>query len=195
VSSFQPNPLPDGYILRLATEQDSERILNFSYSQPNNLLGFLVAMASAIWCLIYVSIDKPRTIFILFAGSILILILFHLRVTEVRKSLEGKLRITYLVEYENSICGAVTYLVFDRFVYIGGMLVGINQRRQGIGSYLIQHCIDTIETPIYLQCSHELKTFYKRLGFVYVSLFRTPSELSKFTSPSLYLMVANKSQY
>jgi N-acetylglutamate synthase-like GNAT family acetyltransferase len=192
VFSLQPNSLPDGYILRLATEQDSERILDFSYSQPNNLLGLLVFLASAIYLLVYVSVDKPRTICLLFAGSILILTLFNLSVKDARKNLQGKSRITYLVEYENTICGAITYLVFDRFVYIGGVLVDINQRKKGIGSYMIQHCIDTIEIPIYLQCPQALKKFYERLGFFRVGLFHAPSELSKFRSPSLYLMVINK---
>jgi N-acetylglutamate synthase-like GNAT family acetyltransferase len=192
VSSFQPNSLLDGYSIRLATEQDSERILNFSYSQPNNLLGFLVVVLSAIWCLINISVDKLRTICLLSAGSLLILILLSWHVTEVRNSLEGKLRITHLVEYENIICGVVTYLVFDRFVYIGGVLIDINHRRKGLGSFMIQHCIDTIEIPIYLQCRHELKAFYERLGFVHVSLFHAPSELSRLRSPNLHLMVLNE---
>ncbi len=192
MSSFQLNSLPDGYILRLATEQDSERILDFSYSQPNNLLGFLVSLLFAIWVLVYISEEKLKTICIIFAISILVLILLNLSVKEARKNLQGKLRITYLVEYENIICGAITYLVFDHFIYIGGVLVDINQRKKGIGSYMIQYCIDTIEVPIYLQCSQELKKFYERLGFFRVGLFRAPSELSKFRNPSLYLMVVNE---
>jgi protein-S-isoprenylcysteine O-methyltransferase Ste14 len=193
VSSFQPNLLPDGYSIRLATEQDSERIIDFSYSQPNNLLSLLVVLVFSIWCLIYISENKLQTICIIFAGSILILILLNLRVAEARKSLKGKLQITYIVEYENMICGAVTYLVFNHFVYIGGILIGINHRKKGIGSYMIQHCVATIEVPIYLQCCLELRTFYEKLGFSYVRLFQAPSELSKFRSPNLYLMVANES--
>jgi predicted GNAT family N-acyltransferase len=114
-----------------------------------------------------------------------------LRVAEVRKSLKGKLQITYIIEHENIICGAVTYLVFNHFAYIGGVLVSISHRRKKIGSYMIQYCIDIIDTPIYLQCSHEFKTFYERLGFFHVRLFQAPSELSKLRSPNLYLMVAN----
>ena len=193
MSSFQSNLLPDGYSIRLATDRDSERILDFSYSQPNNLSSLLVALAFAIWCLIYISSDKLRTICIIFSVSILSLILLNLRVAEVRKSLKGKLQITYIIEHENIICGAVTYLVFDRFAYIGGILVGTSHRRRRIGSYMIQHCIDTIDSPIYLQCNHELKTFYERLGFLHVRLFKAPSELSRLRGPSSYLMVANES--
>jgi N-acetylglutamate synthase-like GNAT family acetyltransferase len=190
VSSFQPNSLPNGYTLRLATEQDSERILDFLYSQPNNVLNFLVALVFASWMLFYISEDKLRTFCIIFAGSILILLLLSLRVAEIRRSLEGKVRITQIVEYQNIICGLVTYLVFDRFVYIGGLLVDIHHRRSGIGSFMIQHCINTIECPIYLQCCPELKTFYERLGFTRVSPVRAPSELSILRSPKSYLMVA-----
>jgi N-acetylglutamate synthase-like GNAT family acetyltransferase len=195
VSSFQPNSLPSGYSLRLATEQDSERILDFSYSQPNNLLGLLVLLVFAIWCFIYISENKVRTICIIFVGSILILIALNLHVAEVRKSLKGKLQVTYIVEYENIVCGAVTYLIFDNFVYITGVLIDLNHRRKGIGSSMIQHCIDTIENPIYLSCLFEIKDFYERLGFINVIRSRIPYELSRFRSPSLHLMVFNQDRY
>jgi N-acetylglutamate synthase-like GNAT family acetyltransferase len=116
----------------------------------------------------------------------------NLRVAEVRKNLKGKLRITYIVEHENMICGAITYLVFNHFVYIDGILIGINHRNKGIGSYIIQYCIDTIEIPIYLQCYLKLRNFYERRGFFRVRFFQAPSELSEFRSPNLYLMVANE---
>ena len=191
MSSFRPNPLPEGYSMRLATEQDSERILDLSYSQPNNLISLFIILVLLIWWQISISENKLKTICIISAASILILILLNLYVAEVHRKFEGKSRIIYIVEYDNIICGSVSYLVFNRVAYIASILVDINYRRRGIGSYMIQYCIDTIETPIYLQCCHELKTFYERLGFFRVGLFHTPSELSRFRSPSLYLMVIN----
>ena len=192
MSSFQPNPLPEGYSMRLATEQDSERILDFSYSQPNHLISLFIILILLVWWQISISENKLKTICIIFAVSMLILILLNLYVAEVRSRFEGKSGSTYVVEYDNIICGSVTYLVFNRFAYIAGILVDINHRRRGLGSYMIQYCIDTIETPIYLQCCHELKTFYERLGFFRVGLFHAPSELSRFRSPNQYLMVTNE---
>ncbi len=195
MSSFQPNPLPDRYSIRLATDRDSERILDFSYSQPNHLLGLLGVLVLVIWCLISVSENKIKTICIIFAGSILILILLNLSVTAIRKKLEDKPRVTHIVEYDNVICGMVTYLVFNDFVYIAGILVANNHRRKGIGSYMIQHCINIIESSIYLNCSVEIKKFYQKLGFVNVIRSQIPSELSVFRSAHLHLMIFNQDRY
>jgi N-acetylglutamate synthase-like GNAT family acetyltransferase len=195
VSSFQPNLLPDGYSIRLATDQDYERILDFSYSQPNNLLGLFATLVLIIWWQVSISENKIKTICIIFAGSILILILLNLYVTAIRRKLEDKPRITHVVEYDNIICGMVTYLVFDNFVYIAGMLVANNHRRKGIGSFMIQHCISTIRNPIYLSCLFEIKKFYERLGFVNVIRSQIPSELSRFKSTHLHLMVFNQDRY
>lgn len=195
MSSFQPNSLPDGYSLRLAIEEDTERILYFSFQQAKGLLYLLILISLSIWSIIHISDDKPRTIYTIIVGLILLGISLHLYSIDIGKSIKGKPRVRYILEYDNILCGVVDYLIFDSFVFITCVSIDDKHRNKGLGSIMVQYCMDTIENPMYLKCSFDLKTFYERLGFVIVGRSRIPSELSRFISSSQHFMVFDDTQY
>jgi N-acetylglutamate synthase-like GNAT family acetyltransferase len=196
VSSFQSNHLPDRYSIRLATEQDFERILNFSCPQPNYyLLSLLIALLLLGWWQIHLSTGNLKMLYIISTGSIFVLTLLNLYFIKFRKNLEVTSYITYIVEHGNIICGVVSYLDFENFAYIASVRMGINHRKKGIGSFMIQYCLDTIDKPIYLKCFFKLKDFYARLGFVNIRRSYIPFELRKFRDFNMHWMIFDEIQY
>jgi Acetyltransferase (GNAT) domain len=178
VSSFQPNSLPEGYTLRLATEQDSIQILYFTFFSHDTTLMSRALLALFIY--IAMSIIIPGFIVIV---AVLTSITFFSSLIpahqRVRKFLNEGTSGCWIVCYRNTMGGYICHENIDGYNIISYLLIANIHRSRGIGSNLLCHCIRNIEKPIYLTCLLKLKTFYYRFGFVDTSFSDAPVEISR----------------
>jgi N-acetylglutamate synthase-like GNAT family acetyltransferase len=180
VSSFQLNPLPEGYLLRLATEQDLIRILYFEFfTHDTSSMGRVLLL-----CLLCIALSfalEARMIIILMFVFGLILLL-SLLIPAYRRAVrifnEGTSSF-WIVHRRDVLCGYICYENIDGHNIISRLLISNTCRNRGIGSNLLCHCICSIEKPIYLTPLSKLKTFYYRFGFVDVSFADAPVEISR----------------
>jgi GNAT superfamily N-acetyltransferase len=196
VSSFQPNFLPNGYSLRLATKQDLFKIFYFEYfshepSAKNRTIGLLLLVLLIIYFCWNISLPiyfKIGTLIVPLGWSILFCFSNCIEHLSTRN-----LFIVWIVEYRNEICGFLSCAQRGNFRMIGRLLVASNRQNMGIGSALVRHCINRAKTPIYLECKPSLKNYYDRFGFVSADLANMPAELlprkAYYTSPHYTLMV------
>lgn len=192
MSSFQPNSLPDGYFLRLATKTDMLKLLEFEYFTHEPSAG----QRTTIIILIYVFLCI--LIFVFFPAvdlsKLIILLMISISVifTSFRGCIENLTKINlfsvWVVEREYQIYGFVSCAQRGNFRMIGRLLVASNRQSMGIGSTLVRHCISSVETPIYLLCNPRLRSYYYRFGFIAADLSNIPPELSQHRS-NLTLMV------
>jgi GNAT superfamily N-acetyltransferase len=196
VSSLQPNSLPDGYSLRLATKKDLFKLFYFEYfshesSAKNRTIGWLLLFLLILYSVwkINIPIYLMTIIFIVPIGWS-ILFYFSNCIDHVAKR---SLSVVLIVEYKREIFGFLSCAQRGNFRMIVRLLVASSHQNIGIGSALIHHCINRSEIPIYLECQPILKNYYHKFGFVSADLSNIPAELlprkAYYTSPHATLMV------
>lgn len=84
----------------------------------------------------------------------------------------------WIVEKDRKIYGFISCAQRGNFRMIGRLVVALDRQNMGIGSALVRHCINSVETPIYLVCNPRLKNYYYRFGFIAADLSTIPPELS-----------------
>jgi GNAT superfamily N-acetyltransferase len=193
VSSFQPNSLPDGYSLRLATKTDILKLLKFEYFTHEPSAGQRTISIILVCIFLYVVFFSffPA---VNWEAKLLILLTFLISMTFIsfRDCLENltirNLYSVWIVERDSQIYGFVSCAQWGSFRMIGRLLVATDRQNMGIGSALINHCINNVETPIYLLCNPRFKNYYYRFGFVTANISNIPPELSQ-QQTTLTLMV------
>jgi N-acetylglutamate synthase-like GNAT family acetyltransferase len=181
VSSFQPNSLPDGYVLRLATEQDLIRILYFEcFSHDTNSMGRVLMVLLFLYVATIFTPEARTTIILIFVFGLCLFL--SLLVPVYKKSkirLNNGTSIYWIVCYENTLCAYICCENTDGYNIISRLLVGNNYQNRGLGRNLMRNCIQSVEKPIYLRCLLNLKNFYNRFGFIETSFFDAPIEISR----------------
>ena len=195
MSSFQPNALPDGYILRLATEQDLIRIIYFEcFSHDDNSMGRVLLLVLFLYMATIFNPEIRITILLIFIfGAFLLLLLLIPVYKRSRSCLDDGTNIFWIVHYENALCGYICSENIDGYNVISRLLIGNKYRNRRLGSNLLSYCISSVEKPIYLTCLLKCKTFYNRFGFVDTSFSDAPIGISKrFRTRTAHLMILNE---
>ncbi len=181
MSSFQPNSLPEGYMLRLATEQDLIQILHFEFFSHDTTSMSRVLISLLFLYLLTIFTPEARIIIVpifIFGVIILLSLIIPAYKRAIRLLNEGTSSI-WIVCYRNTLCGYICYENVDGYSIISRLLIGNIYRSRGLGGNLLCHCIRSVEKPIYLTCLLNLKTFYYRFGFVDASFADAPVEISR----------------
>lgn len=88
--------------------------------------------------------------------------------------------LTFIAQLEKRIVGAVRLCPNTGFIVLRGMQVLAPFQRQGIGTRLLQACIDQLAGQVcYCIPWQHLKSFYQQLGFREVSPNEVPNLLSE----------------
>jgi N-acetylglutamate synthase-like GNAT family acetyltransferase len=181
VSLFQPNPLPESYSLRLATEEDLIRIFYFEYlSHDSNSMNRVIGLL--IFLYISTAFIPELRIYILsiFAFGLILSLLILLPVYQKSLSrLREGIIVFWIIHRENTLCGYICRENMSGYKVISRLLIGNNYRSRRLGSNLLYQSTINIEEPIYLSCFSSSKSFYFKLGFVEANYSNTSTEISK----------------
>jgi N-acetylglutamate synthase-like GNAT family acetyltransferase len=181
VSSFPPNPLPDGYSLRLATEEDLTRIFYFEcFSHDSNSMGRVIALLLFLYISTAFTPELRIYILSIFAFGLILFLLILLPAYQKSLSrLREGIVIFWIVYRRNTLCGYLCRENMSECKVISRLLVSNDYRNRGLGSNLLyEGTIDVLE-PIYLTCLSSLKPFYVKFGFSAANYSNAPSEISK----------------
>jgi N-acetylglutamate synthase-like GNAT family acetyltransferase len=181
VSSFQPNPLSDGYSLRLATEEDLIRIFYFEcFSHDSNSMNRVIELLLFLY--ISTAFTPELRIYILsiiaFGLILFLLILLPAYQKSLSRLREGII-IFWIVHRRNTLCGYLCRENMSECKVISRLLISNNYRNRGLGSNLLYECTIDVVEPIYLTCLSSLKNFYIRFGFIETNYSNAPAEISK----------------
>jgi N-acetylglutamate synthase-like GNAT family acetyltransferase len=202
MSFSQSNDLPAGYSFRLANQEDSIKIFCFELidkyylTDRINEILFVYALLTMLWiaAMIY-TLSAWTFSFVFYPLSVVCTLVFldHLKYINDIKS--GVFSV-WLVEHRNKVCGYMVCKNSIEHTLLHRLLVIKTDRRQGIGRFLITHCIDTVRKPIYVIAPPELSNFYYLHGFVDVDYSNIPNELSKLQDHNgIQIMVFQNGQF
>jgi N-acetylglutamate synthase-like GNAT family acetyltransferase len=181
VSSFQPNPLPDGYSLRLATEEDLIRIFYFEcFSHDSNSMNRVLGLILFLFISTAFIPEFREKILLIFVFGLMLfsLILLPAYQKSVDRLRQGSV-IFWIVYREDNLCGYICRENMRECKVISRLLVGDKYRNRGLGSNLLyQGTIDVAEA-IYLTCLSSLKPFYVKFGFIDANYSNAPAEISQ----------------
>ncbi|HLO88409.1 MAG TPA: GNAT family N-acetyltransferase [Nostocaceae cyanobacterium] len=86
----------------------------------------------------------------------------------------------WVIEYKNKIIACGQLRQFPNAQELGSLVVATAWRKQGLGSFMTQHLINTATQPLYLEClGQKLAKFYSRFGFVPVTFADLPPGIKK----------------
>ena len=76
----------------------------------------------------------------------------------------------FTAEVDNETVGAIMSVKYKQSAWIGNLIVDENHRKKGIGTRLMEHMIELLDSDnsirtIYLNAAHEAISLYKRFGF------------------------------
>jgi N-acetylglutamate synthase-like GNAT family acetyltransferase len=194
VSSYQSNSLLPGFSLRLATKNDVMNILYFEFIDEGRYIdGLLFVMfVTIILTLVGIIFNLPAMLGVaILLGFILAFLLrFLIASQEYTDSIDRDILCVWLIEFRNKVRGCLAFRDLGEYIFITRLLIGSNHQNNGLGSYLISHCIRAAVKNTYLTCHDNLKYFYRRRGFVDVDYSAVPAELLSWRKHrSLNLMV------
>jgi N-acetylglutamate synthase-like GNAT family acetyltransferase len=178
--------LPEGYSLRLAIKKDIAMIIYFEIAEY--LISNLFTAISLLAAIIYITCISIEThtlvlLSVLFVSFLAVCLYSIARIflTMITNQVFYNLSyFSWVVEYESKIHGYVVCIKHKEYTIIDRVLIGINHRNKGIGTALIERCINNATIPFYLICPVYLKHFYNRLGFVEADYLNTPSHLASW---------------
>ena len=143
------------------------------------LLSVTVSMLSKVLIVFFI----PQTVFA-------IIFLFRTSEVETTQDIEREVLVGMSIKFKRRTCAYVFFREFDMYVFINGLFVEPNHRNRGLGSYLISYCIQNLTKDTYLICKNNLRSFYRRHGFIDVNYSNIPPELLRWRNHrSLNLMV------
>ncbi|NJL62944.1 MAG: GNAT family N-acetyltransferase [Methylacidiphilales bacterium] len=85
----------------------------------------------------------------------------------------------WVIETEGEIIACGQLRSHGEVQELGSLVVTAKWHKQGLGGYLTQHLIQQATKPLYLECASWLTSFYRRFGFVEVSLQNLPQPLKR----------------
>jgi len=83
----------------------------------------------------------------------------------------------WVAESEGEIVAALSLRVVTGGQWLTGLFVAPARRHQGVAAQLLRHSLAAHPEPVWLFCHPDLRTFYRRLGFVDCQAL--PSELTE----------------
>lgn len=84
----------------------------------------------------------------------------------------------WVIEFEGRIVACGQLRSFSGAQELGSLVVASGWRDRGLGSYLVNHLIQSATQPLYLEClGSRLAKFYTRFGFVPIAWQDLPQSL------------------
>ena len=195
VSSYQPESLPVGYSLRLATKRDIIRIIYFDFIDYDSysidrifyllFILILIALSGIIFNVLGITI-----ISLFSTASFMIFLSLKLSFSIIDNTGNTSNHAFWIVEHKNKICGKLSSIKANNYTFIHRLLIGSKYRNIGLGKALIDSCVNSSTNPVYLVCHSRLKNFYNSCGFGDADYSNIPSNLSRWhTYKNFYVMV------
>jgi GNAT superfamily N-acetyltransferase len=183
MSSPRSNYLPVGYSLRSANPADSieifylELIDNYYLTDRIIELLLICTVLIAAWIIAIVHTSSVWTFFFVFSPFSVVCCLAFLDHLKYINDIKNERLSVWFIEHKNTVCGYMVCKKLTEYTLVHRLLVVKADRGQGIGRFLINHCIDTVRKPIYVISPSERRTFYYLYGFVDVDFSNIPNEL------------------
>ncbi|WP_375506478.1 GNAT family N-acetyltransferase [uncultured Nostoc sp.] len=176
--------LPSEYILRVATYKDIFKVFEIYYFDFKNIffikLIFFISIILIVFYLFVYDKNIKLTLLSLALGCLatILFMIFLLALNIISILLAAQTVKILLIEYKNQI---VAYSIFTRlqnYSEINRLYVKPNHRHKGLGSYLVQTIIQSVNKPIYLIAAPKALNFYIRLNFVPIPRRKLPKGYS-----------------
>jgi N-acetylglutamate synthase-like GNAT family acetyltransferase len=152
--------LPQGYSIRCKTAQKGWQWFDLFFVMA---FGFL----SIAFFFLSIGVMLLGNLgFGLLFSSILVLWIWLFR--GVIQAINDGRRQKWVVSFKGGDVGEARILRMKNYVSLNTLKVEANHKRRGLGTALVKRVISEVDQPIYLVCTPDLETFYRRLGFVAV---------------------------